>query len=72
MNDERVFMNGRYMTENEAIEADTPVCTRAEFETLQKQVAEIHAFLNGIAQTLKNPMVAAMLPPNMREMISRG
>lgn len=44
-------------------------CTRAEFEELQKQVREIHAFINGVAGALNNPMLKAMLPPQVRGMI---
>ena len=69
MSEERQFIDGKWMTEAEAIEADRPVCTREEFETLAKQVADIHSFLNGIASALKSPMLAAMLPPQMRAMI---
>jgi len=36
---------------------------------IHAKVTEIHAFLNGIAQALNNPMLAAMLPPQMRAMI---
>lgn len=43
--------------------------SREEFETMAKQVAEIHAFLSGIANALKSPMLAAMLPPNLRNML---
>lgn len=43
--------------------------TREEFEKMAAQVAEIHAFLNGIASALKSPMLAAMLPPQMRAML---
>lgn len=43
--------------------------TREEFETLAKQVGEIHSFLSGIANALKSPMLAAMLPPQMRDML---
>jgi len=49
-------------------ENDTPI-SREEFEAVAKQVGEIHAFLNGIANALNNPMLKAMLPPNMRAMI---
>ena len=48
--------------------SDTPV-TREEFETVAKQVAEIHGFLSGIAAALKSPMLAAMLPPQFRSML---
>lgn len=43
--------------------------SREEFETVAKQVAEIHGFLTGIATALKSPMLAAMLPPNLRNML---
>ena len=69
MGDERVFMDGKYMTEEEAIAADLPVCTREEFVALQKQVADIHTFIEGLAGALNSPMVKAMLPPNMRGML---
>lgn len=48
--------------------SDLPV-TREEFEIVAKQVAEIHSFLSGIATALKSPMLAAMLPPQMRNML---
>lgn len=41
----------------------------AEFNELQKQVTEIHAFVSGFAQALNNPMLKAMLPPQMRGML---
>lgn len=44
-------------------------CTRAEFEDLQAQVKEIHAFVSGLAQALNNPMLKAMLPPQFRGMM---
>lgn len=69
MSEERVYMNGKYMTEAEAIAADLPVCTREEFVALQKQVTEIHEFIQGVANALNSPMVKAMLPPNMRGML---
>jgi hypothetical protein len=43
--------------------------SREEFETMAKQVGEIHAFLTGIAGALKSPMLASMLPPNLRNML---
>jgi hypothetical protein len=46
--------------------------TAAEFEETRKQIAEIHAFLNGIAGALNNPMVKAMIPPQMRGMLPDG
>lgn len=49
-------------------DSDVPV-TREEFEIVAKQVAEIHSFLTGIASALKSPMFAAMLPPQMRNML---
>lgn len=54
---------------NENTQNETPAISREEFETLAKQVAEIHAFLSGIATALKSPMLAAMLPPQMRNML---
>lgn len=69
MSEERHLIDGKWMTEAEAIEADQPICTRAEFVALQKQVAEIHAFINGVAGALNSPMVKSMLPPNMRGML---
>ena len=48
--------------------SEKPV-TRDEFETMAKQVAEIHGFLSGIATALQSPMLAAMLPPNLRNML---
>lgn len=55
--------------ENNEPQAYTQAITHAEFEAVAKQVSEIHAFLNGIANALNNPMLKAMLPPNMRAMI---
>lgn len=40
-----------------------------DFQTMRKQVAEIHAFVNGLAQALNNPMLKAMLPPQLRGMV---
>lgn len=69
MSEERVWMDGKYMTEAEAIEADQPAITRAEFDTLRSQIGDIHAFIEGLAGALNNPMVRAMMPPNMRGFI---
>lgn len=69
MSDERQLIDGVWMTEAEAIAADAPVITRAEFETVRDQVAEIHAFISGLAGALNNPMLKAMLPPQFRGMI---
>lgn len=38
----------------------------SDLETLRAQVGEIHAFIKGVAEALDNPMVRAMMPPNMR------
>lgn len=59
------------MNENETNEtaAFTQQITHAEFEAMAKQVAEIHGFLSGIAAALKSPMLAAMLPPQFRNML---
>ena len=43
--------------------------TREEFDKLAKQVDEIHQFISGLAQAFNNPMIQAMLPPNLRAMI---
>lgn len=69
MSEERVLIDGKYMTEAEAIAADLPICTREEFVALQKQVSEIHGFISGVAGVLKSPMFAAMLPPQLRNML---
>lgn len=69
MSEERQFIDGQWMTEEEAVKADLPVCTREEFEALQRQVNEIHSFVSGVASALNSPMVKAMLPPNMRGML---
>lgn len=55
------------MNENETQES-APV-TREEFEKLARQISEIHSFVAGVANALNNPMVKAMLPPNMRGML---
>lgn len=69
MAEERQFIDGKWMTEAEAIAADAPVITREEFETLSRQVSEIHTFISGLADALNNPMLKAMLPPHMRGML---
>lgn len=51
-----------------AMGKDDPI-TREEFDTLRSQVADIHAFIEGLAGALNNPMVRAMMPPNMRGFI---
>lgn len=56
------------MNENEP-QAYTQEITYAEFQAMAKQVQEIHSFLSGIATALKSPMLAAMLPPQMRDML---
>jgi hypothetical protein len=40
-----------------------------DFQTLRQQSADIHAFIEGLAGALNNPMVRAMMPPNMRGFI---
>lgn len=40
--------------------------SREEFETLSKQVTEIHEFIQLLSGALNNPMVRAMIPANMR------
>ena len=69
MSEEKQFIDGKWMTEAEAIAADRPAVTREEFEDLHRKVSEIHAFMNGIAGALNNPMVKAMIPPQMRGML---
>lgn len=69
MAEERQFIDGKWMTEAEAIAADQEPITRAEFDTLRSQIADIHAFIEGLAGALNNPMVRAMMPPNMRGFI---
>lgn len=55
------------MNDNDVVE-NVPV-SREEFETMAKQVAEIHSFLTGIANALKSPMLRSMLPPQFRDML---
>jgi hypothetical protein len=43
--------------------------TREEFDTVARQVSEIHQFIQGLGQAFNNPMIQAMLPPNLRNMI---
>lgn len=69
MSEDRVLIDGKWLTEAEAIEADQPVITREEFEDLKKKVDEIHGFISGVAGALNNPMVKSMLPPNMRGLL---
>lgn len=38
----------------------------SDFQTMRQQMADIHAFIEGLAGALNNPMVRAMMPPNMR------
>lgn len=52
-----------------AMGEDEQPITRAEFDTLRSQVGDIHAFIEGLAGALNNPMVRAMMPPNMRGFI---
>lgn len=40
-----------------------------EFEKVAKQVEEIHQFIGMLSETLNNPMIRAMVPPNMRGML---
>lgn len=40
-----------------------------DLEQMEKQIAEIHQFISGLAGALNNPMVKAMLPPNVRGML---
>ncbi|UYL87515.1 hypothetical protein SEA_RICKROSS_26 [Streptomyces phage RickRoss] len=40
-----------------------------ELRNMRKEIHEIHSFLSGIATALKSPMLAAMLPPQMRNML---
>jgi hypothetical protein len=55
--------------DNENTATNEAPISREEFEVVAKQVAEIHSFLSGIATALKSPMLAAMLPPQMRNML---
>lgn len=48
---------------------ETVAVSRDEFETVAKQVAEIHEFISGLSNALNNPMLKAMLPPQMRGML---
>lgn len=41
----------------------------ARHGVMEKQVAEIHEFVSGLAGALNSPMVKSMLPPNMRGML---
>jgi len=43
--------------------------TREEFETMQRQVAEMHEFMSMLAKALNSPMLKSMLPPNVRSML---
>lgn len=43
--------------------------SREEFDTVAKQVAEIHEFIKGLAGALNSPMVKSMIPPQMRGML---
>jgi len=40
-----------------------------EFEDMRRQVNETHAFVKSLAEALNNPMLKAMLPPQMRGML---
>lgn len=67
-------MNGNpdcvpYGVRPETKNASGPAVTREEFETLCRQVSEIHAFVTGIAGALKNPMLRNMIPPQLKGMI---
>lgn len=57
------------MNENES---ETPI-TRAEFEEVARQVREIHemlsGFRNGVEAMMSNPMLSAMLPPQVRGLL---
>jgi len=57
------------MNENET---ETQI-TRAEFEEVARQVREIHemlsGFRNGVEAMMNNPMLSAMLPPQVRGLL---
>jgi len=40
-----------------------------DLEQMERQIAEIHQFMTGIANALNSPMVKSMLPANLRGMI---
>jgi hypothetical protein len=40
-----------------------------QYQKLCQEVSDIHAFIDGLATALNHPMVKAMLPPHMREML---
>jgi hypothetical protein len=71
MSEHREFIDGKWMTEDEAIKADQSVCTREEFDILKKQVAEIHEFISALTGVLNSPMIRGMLPPNLRDMLPK-
>jgi len=48
---------------------ETVTVPREEWEEMKKMVSDIHDFISGVAGALNNPMVKAMLPPNMRGML---
>lgn len=52
-------------------ETETVTVPRAEFETLVKQVAEIHEFIGILTQAMNNPMVRAMIPGNLRGQLGK-
>lgn len=45
------------------------VVTRAEFDDMRQKIDEMHKFVAGIANALNNPMLKAMLPPQMRDLM---
>lgn len=38
-------------------------------DEIHEKVSEIHEIFTGLAAALNNPMIKAMMPPNLREML---
>lgn len=59
--------------ENTPMQSSERPITRAEFEELDRKVTEIHdmlsGFRNGVEAMMSNPMLSAMLPPQVRGML---
>lgn len=43
--------------------------TVGDLAKMQQQIDEIHRFVSAVAEALNNPMIKAMIPPNLRSLV---
>jgi hypothetical protein len=57
------------MDMNQTTDHEEILMLRKQVDTMAAQVAEMHSLMQGLANALNNPMLKAMLPPQMRGML---